>query len=150
MSRAESIELTVGCALYHEGKILLQQSRYASWSGLCLPGGHVEKGESFVEAVIREMREETGLTIQNPQLCGIKQFPNNGGERYIVLLFRADSFEGTLTSSAEGKNDWYRREDLPKLTLVEDLLDQLEVMESPTLTEFQQVERNGEWINIKR
>lgn len=146
MSRAEKIELTVGCALYHEGQILLQQSKHKSWQGLCLPGGHVEPGESFVEAVIREMREETGLTVLHPQLCGIKQFPNGEGERYIVLLFRADAFEGELISSEEGRNDWYPRADLPNLPLVDDLLPQLAVMESDTLTEFQQIRADGGWI----
>ena len=43
------------------------------WSGYAFPGGHVENGESFAESVIREIYEETGLTIQNPQLVGIKK-----------------------------------------------------------------------------
>ncbi|EKA00984.1 MutT/nudix family protein, partial [Streptococcus sp. GMD6S] len=41
------------------------------WSGYAFPGGHVENGEAFAESVIREIYEETGLTIQNPQLVGI-------------------------------------------------------------------------------
>lgn len=45
----------------------------------------MEKGESIVDAVIREMKEETGLTISNPKLCGVKQFPIEEGEWKMVL-----------------------------------------------------------------
>lgn len=41
--------------------------------GLTFPGGHIEKGESFVDSVIREVYEETGLTIENPRICGTKE-----------------------------------------------------------------------------
>ena len=46
----------------------------------------MEKDESIVDAVIREMKEETGLTVLNPKLCGVKQFPVDNG-RYVVFLF---------------------------------------------------------------
>ena len=91
-----------------------------SWPGICLPGGHVEPGESFVESVIREVREETGLTVQDPILCGVKQFPLRGGGRYVLLLFRASRFTGTLTSSAEGEVFWLPREELENCRLAPD------------------------------
>ena len=147
MRKPELVELTVSCALYQDDKILLQESHRKTWAGLCLPGGHVEEGESFVQAIIREMQEETGLTILDPKLCGVKQFPGGiDGSRYIVLLFRAEHYTGTLSDSVEGHNDWYKRSDLPGLPVVDDLLYQLEVMESEEFSEFQQVVENDEWI----
>ena len=70
----------------------------------------MERGESVVDAVIREMKEETGLTVLNPKLCGIKQFPIENG-RYLVLLFRADKFEGEVVSSEEGAMHWISKEE---------------------------------------
>ena len=89
----EHCELTNLCMLTDdEGRILVQDRTDPSWPGICFPGGHVEPGESFVESVIREVREETGLTILDPILCGIKQFPLQGGGRYVLLLFRASRY----------------------------------------------------------
>ena len=75
MSRTENVELTVLCLIHSEKQYLLQDRISEDWKGFTLPGGHVERGESIVDAVIREMKEETGLTISNPKLCGVKQFP---------------------------------------------------------------------------
>ena len=63
MSRTENVELTVLCLIENGDKILLQNRIKKDWQGYALPGGHVEPGESFVDAVIREMKEETSLTI---------------------------------------------------------------------------------------
>ena len=46
------------------------------------------KNQYFTDSVIREVREETGLTIEHPILCGVKQFPTEDGERYVVLLYK--------------------------------------------------------------
>ena len=45
----------------------MQERKKKDWPGYTLPGGHVEMGESFVDAVVREMKEETGLTVLNPR-----------------------------------------------------------------------------------
>ena len=136
MSRSEPVELTVMCMLCDgQGRLLMQQQK-PSWPGLAFPGGHVEPGESFTGAVVREMREETGLTILDPQLCGIKQFQADERTRYVVLFYRASRFTGTLTPSAEGEVFWLPRDELAHYPLAEDFLDMLRVYESDLLNEF--------------
>ena len=101
MSKTENVELTVLCLIEDGDRLLLQNRIKKDWHGYALPGGHVERGESFVDAVIREMKEETGLEITNPRLVGVKQFPIENG-RYVVLLFKATEWLGNVVSSEEG------------------------------------------------
>ncbi len=143
MDRTEKVELTVLCMIYKDNKLLLQERRKEDWQGLTFPGGHVEKEESFVQAVIREMKEETGLDIELPKLCGVKQFHTDSKIRYIVLLFKTDQFSGELISSDEGKMLWIDRSDLPKLNTVADFAELLEVFDSDRYQEFM-YERNPE------
>ena len=147
--RTESVELTVLCLIHKNGKYLLQDRIKNDWKGYTLPGGHIEQGESIVDAVIREMQEETGLTIRHPHLCGVKQFPLEEG-RYIVFLFETEEFEGDLRSSEEGTMHWIEEKELSKVNLVEDFGDLIEVMLNDTLTEFQYVIEDGEWIVVKK
>ena len=121
MQRTENVELTVLCLIHQNDNYLLQNRLKEDWKGLTLPGGHIEKNESIIDAVIREMKEETGLDIQNPRLCGIKQFPIENG-RYIVFLFHTDEFLGEVTSSEEGEMVWVKKLDLPKMNTVNDLI----------------------------
>ena len=96
-------------------------------------------------AAIREMQEETGLTIRHPKLAGVKQFPTEDG-RYVVLLFKAVEWSGTLTSSEEGEMAWIEYSKLPSLQTVDDLEEMLHMMNTPELTEFQYLLRGDEWI----
>lgn len=130
--------------VYDGTKLLLKNRVKADWQGLTFPGGHIEPGESIVEAVIRETREETGLLIQNPILCGVKQFPMDGG-RYLVFLFKTDCFSGTLTSSEEGTMEWVEQADLSQRTTVDDFEELLAVMQSDKLTEFQYLVNGDDW-----
>ena len=144
MSRTENVELTVLCLIHNEKQYLLQDRISEDWKGFTLPGGHVERGESIVDAVIREMKEETGLTIFNPKLCGVKQFPIDGG-RYIVFLFTATEYSGELISSDEGAMHWVDKDALENVNAVNDLQELIQVMRNDDLSEFQYVIENGEW-----
>ena len=102
MERAEKVILTNLCMIQDGTKVLVQDKVGKGADGIIFPGGHVEEHEAVVDSVIREMKEETGLTIENPKLCGIKEWVNEDGTRYIVFLFKTDKFSGELTSSEEG------------------------------------------------
>ncbi|MBS6643626.1 MAG: 8-oxo-dGTP diphosphatase [Clostridiaceae bacterium] len=136
MSKCEKSIITVLCMIYQNNKILLQNRVKEDWKGYTFPGGHVEKQESFVQAAIREMKEETGLTVRSLNLCGVKQFQTDLDERYIVLLFKTNCFEGTLTASEEGEMVWVDRSRLMEYPLVDDFMELLEVFDSPDLNEF--------------
>ena len=142
MSKSEKAIVTVLGMVYDGNKILLQDRVKKDWCGFTFPGGHVEKEESFVQAIIREIYEETGLTIIEPRLCGVKQFQTDDDERYIVLLFKTNKFEGTLISSDEGEMKWIDRELLNDYKLVDDFIDLLKVFDSDFYSEFM-YERNN-------
>lgn len=149
MSRTENVELTVLCLITDGDRILLQNRTKNDWRGYTLPGGHMEPGESFVDAVIREMKEETGLDIKNPRLAGVKQFPIEGG-RYVVLLFKANEYSGTVVSSDEGQMVWVDSNHLPEIHTVDDFEDLIRVINNPDLTEFQYLVDGETWtVSIK-
>ena len=149
MDRTERVELAVLCLIKDGDRVLLQNRVKKDWQGYTLPGGHVERGESFVDAVVREMKEETGLTIEKPKMVGIKHFPIDDG-RYIVLLFEATQFTGEVVSSEEGEMTWIDRAELADIAAVDDLAELLKVFDDPELTEFQYVVEGDEWlINLR-
>ena len=142
--KTERVELTVLCLIENGDKLLLQNRVKNDWRGYTLPGGHVELGESFVDACIREVKEETNLDIKNPKLVGVKQFPGEAG-RYIVFLFKTTEFSGNLISSDEGKMEWKEYSELSNLKTVDDFEKLLKVMNSNELSEFQYVVKDDIW-----
>ncbi len=155
MSRATSTILTNLCLIEDTltNKVVLQYrspERYKKWSGYAFPGGHIEEGESLVESVIREVYEETGLTITNPKLVAVKDWPQDEGGRYIVFCYKATEFTGQLRSSDEGEVSWVEKDQLEKLDLSYDMLPLLEVMEDLDLSEFYYRKRTDDgWEKLR-
>ena len=140
MARMEEVELTNMCMISDgKGNVLVQNKKNnPNWCGWNFPGGHVEKGEYVTPSVIREMREETGLTVEDPRLCGIKEFhKRKDGKRYIVFLYAATRFSGELKASAEGEVFWYPLSELARSDkLVDGFEEMLAVFNVEKLEEF--------------
>ena len=147
MNRLENVEFVNMCMIYDGEKVLVQERVKSDWPGITFPGGHVERRESFTDAVIREVKEETGLTISKPQLCGIKDWYDDKDFRYVVLLYKTKHYSGVLQSSDEGKVWWEALENLSHLKLAtEDMSDMLRVFLEDDLSEFFYYKDGDDWI----
>ncbi len=133
------------CMVYRENMVLVQDRVNKNWPGITFPGGHVEKGESLTDAVIREVWEETGLTIRSPQLCGVKDWMDEDGSRYMVLFYKTDKFKGTVKSSEEGEVYWVELEQLSKMPLANDMDGMLKIFLDDSLSEFYYFQKDGRW-----
>lgn len=145
--REEMVTLTNMCMVYdNEGNVLVQDKVGKGWSGLAFPGGHIEKGESFVDSVIREIYEETGLTIEKPRICGTKDWECEDGSRYVVVLYKTNKFSGELKSSEEGEVKWMSLEEMKQGNLAGGMADMLRVFLEDDISELHYIGKvNGEW-----
>ncbi len=149
MNRTETAIFTNICMIYdNDGNVVVQERLDPSWPGITFPGGHVEKGESFTDSVIREVKEETGLTVSNLQMCGVHNWMRDNGTRYVVFMYKTNKFEGELTSSDEGEVWWAPISELPDLQLASGTLGMLKVFTSDTLSEHFHYKENGKWVEV--
>lgn len=148
MDRSEKAIFTNMCMVYDFNQnVLVLDRKDPEWGGITFPGGHIEKGESFTDSVIREIYEETGLHISCPQLCGIKQWPHNDGSRYVVLFYKTDQFTGEITPSDEGDVYWAKLDELKDMDLAEGMDQMLKVFLEENLSEYYCCVSDGEWKN---
>lgn len=147
MDRIHRCILTNICLVYKDDEILVIDRKKKDWPGLTFPGGHVEKDEDFNSSVIREVKEETGLTIKNPILCGIEEFKTEKEDRYLMLYYKTNKFTGKIKRSKEGEVFWIKRKDLNKHRLSLDLKRILKVMESDKLSEIIYYKKGNKWLS---
>lgn len=105
---------TTLCYIGREGKYLLlhrvkkeHDLNKDKWIGI---GGKFEEGESPEDCVVREAREETGLTLVRPQYKGIVTFISDASPTEFMHLFVATEFTGTLLDCDEGVLEWVPKE----------------------------------------
>ena len=148
MARSEVVTITNMCMVYDGDKVLVQDKKDDDYAGITFPGGHVEKGESFTDAVIREVYEETGLKISAVQLCGIKDWQQKDGSRYMVLFYKTDKFEGTVTSSEEGDVYWISLDEMKQKKLADGMDKMLQVFLDANISEYFWYKENGQWFDV--
>lgn len=119
----EHRNLTTLCYLEQEDSYLMlhrikkrQDMNQDKWLGV---GGHFKEGESPEECLLREVKEETGLTLTSLRLRGIVTFVSDQYPDEYMFLYTADGFEGTMLECPEGKLEWVNKEKVNELNLWE-------------------------------
>lgn len=117
------MKLTTLCYIEHDDQYLMlhrvkkeNDENHDKWIGV---GGKFEEGESLEDCLLREVKEETGLTLREYCLRGIITFVSNEWGTEYMYLYTATKYEGTLTECDEGELVWVPKDELSKLTLWE-------------------------------
>ncbi len=108
--RVAHLNATV-CYLKKDNQILMIKFSKKWGQVYAPPGGKFETGETPLDCIIREFKEETGLTLINPKLQGISYWHDT--HEGIIFVYTATEYEGDLClSSSEGKLEWIEANDL--------------------------------------
>ncbi|MBN2657066.1 MAG: 8-oxo-dGTP diphosphatase [Spirochaetales bacterium] len=107
--------------IFSEGKVLLINKKRGLGAGkVNAPGGHIEKGETAVEAAVRETEEEVGLTPLDPVECGKLYFQFTNGLKMEGTVFKASEYRGTEIETDEADPFWICIDDIPYSNMWED------------------------------
>ena len=111
------------CYIEKDGRYLMlhrtrkqNDENHDKWIGI---GGKFEAGESPEDCMLREVREETGLSLGSWRFRGIVTFVSDEWGTEYMHLFTADSFTGTLCPCDEGELEWVEKERIPSLPIWE-------------------------------
>ncbi len=103
------------------GKILLIEKKRGLGKGLYNGvGGKVEKGETPIQAAIRECKEEIGVEPKNVKWRGVIEFINDGSVYSYVHVFIADDYHGEIRETDEAKPEWFPLDRIPYDRMWED------------------------------
>ena len=110
-----------------QGRLLLIKRGHAPGAGLwSLPGGRIEPGETDAEALVREMREETGLAVEPGQLIGTVRRPAQDGDVFDIRDYAATVTGGTLRAADDAAEArWVAPGELGSLPVTEGLVEAL-------------------------
>ena len=119
----KKVELTTLCYIEHDDSyLMLHRIKKANdinegkWIGV---GGHIEFAESPEECLIREVKEETNLTLTSYKFRGVVTFVSGDELCEYMALYTADGFEGEIKPCDEGELHWVKKSDLFDLNLWE-------------------------------
>ena len=90
----------------------INDENHDKWIGI---GGKFEAGESPEDCLLREVKEETGLTLLDYRFRGIVTFVTTDGICEYMCLFTSNSFTGELITCDEGELEWVKKERFPEL-----------------------------------
>ena len=117
------MRLTTICYIEQDGNYLMlhrtkkeNDQSHDKWLGV---GGKFDKDESPDECILREVKEETGLTLTSYQLRGVMTFVSDIWETEYMFIYTADRFEGELTECSEGDLQWIKKTEVMNLKLWE-------------------------------
>jgi 8-oxo-dGTP diphosphatase len=110
-----------------QGRLLLIKRGHAPGAGLwSLPGGRIEPGETDAEALVREMREETGLVVEPGRLIGSVQRPGQHSDVFDIRDYAATVTGGTLRAGDDAAEvRWVAPSELESLPITEGLVETL-------------------------
>lgn len=126
----EKIILTNMCLIENKKtKEVLTINRVKDWWGVAFPGGHIEEGEPIVLSVLREIKEETNIDIDNLIFCGIRDWYDPvENERNIVFMFKTSTYSGNLIEdNVEGKLQWRKLDEIKEEEFSEGLYKEMGV-----------------------
>lgn len=122
---------------------VLLQDRTKRFRGGSFPGGHLENGESVYDSCVREIKEETGLTIEALVPCGMVHWNKPDSVHEFIYCYRTSHFSGTLCQCNEGRNYWVKRTKLAEENLASWFRMQLPIFFAPVYTELSHIYNEG-------